>query len=230
MRWLRKKISLSGTVHTKETNHVTVETTQASNESKHPISDKIKRSDQDFWSNYKEFNLRLQEEEGEVLIKEFRYLTKVPDLESDLRKVFNTAAKHFKISVISKLDDYDYVKVFRHLEKKVSKSQCMIVLENQDSTGLALNTRPFPLIYLTNGLGLSILYKERIIKQFEKGEFCKCLSVLFAIYFVYNIPFNSVNEKILGFILESVSFPLQIHYHTKRSVAFLKLLNFVEQD
>ena len=75
-----------------------------------------------------------------------------------------------------------------------------------------------------NEILLFIVYKEKVLQKFEKNEFIKCLSTLIAIYFLFNLPFSRENEKIFGFILESIDFTEPTVYETKRSCAYLKLL------
>ncbi len=80
-----------------------------------------------------------------------------------------------------------------------------------------------------NETGLSIIYKDKILQSFKKNEFCKCLSTVIAIYFVFNRPFGPKVEKSLGLILEALDFTEQIHYDTRRSVNHLKLLESLKK-
>ena len=76
---------------------------------------------------------------------------------------------------------------------------------------------------------LSIVYQNKPIQEFD-DDFCKCLSSLIAYYYVFNISFDLNNEKILGFILESLSFTEQMHFDKTRSVSYLKTLADLKQN
>ncbi len=92
------------------------------------------------------------------------------------------------------------------------------------STALNNNRENFALIYIDIESRPTIVYKKNVLQIFKKGEFLKCLTMLICNYFVFSIPFTLQNERIIGFLLESVSFTQPFHFDKRRSSAYLKLL------
>lgn len=64
---------------------------------------------------------------------------------------------------------------------------------------------------------------DTIIQKFEEMKFIKCLTSFLALYYVYTVPFPVKIEKMLGFIMETISFTGPLHYEKTRSVQYLKL-------
>ena len=98
-----------------------------------------------------------------------------------------------------------------------------------DKTALSKNAVPYPIILSqrddeTQEICLSIVFKTEVLMEFGNNNFCKCLSSLIALYFIYNIPFHKNNEKVLGFLLESIDFTEPTEYETIRSVSHQRLL------
>ncbi len=91
------------------------------------IHEQIKLKEQDFFSSFKEFNPVLQEKEGEVLFQEFEIVTGFKNLEIELKSMFDRASKILKVSVISELEDCEYIQIVRLIEKKVSKTDVFIL-------------------------------------------------------------------------------------------------------
>ena len=71
---------------------------------------------------------------------------------------------------------------------------------------------------------LSIIQMDKVLQEFVDGDFLDCFVSLLAYYYVYNIPFHKKIEKILGFFLEAIEFPEQMHFENTRSVTYLKTL------
>jgi hypothetical protein len=81
------------------------------------------------------------------------------------------------------------------------------------------------MMYIDSGKSFGIIFANQILQKFDETEFVKCLTTLLSFYFVYNIPFNTKNEKILGFFLEATGFPEANEYEKPRNKAHLNLLN-----
>ncbi len=83
------------------------------------ISDKIKEKGQDFLESYNEFSQLFT---NCSIIREFEIYKNCNDMELKIKKVFYNASKFLKISVNSDLEIFDYIKIYREIERKIYKS------------------------------------------------------------------------------------------------------------
>ena len=82
---------------------------------------KSKQGNQRFMEAFQEFDASLQEQNGQVLFQEFEKLTGFNALEAKVEDMFLRASGHFKIAVISELDDDHHIQILRELERKLCK-------------------------------------------------------------------------------------------------------------
>jgi len=120
-RFLLKKENKNGSIITTQEEITTTSIT------KKKIHERIREKYQDFLTNFKEFNSELQELEGQVFYEEFEVITGFKNLETELKSMFDRASKLFQVSVISKLEDDDYMQIIKLIEHKISKTDLFIL-------------------------------------------------------------------------------------------------------
>ena len=93
------------------------------------ISDQIKAKSesQSFYEAFEEFSGPLQANDGQVLFEEFEALTGFKNLESKVAQLFVRASVHFKIAVISELEDDQHIQTVRELERILCKSSDLML-------------------------------------------------------------------------------------------------------
>ena len=89
------------------------------------VTEQIRDKQQPFFTSYQEFGHLFVD--NNELINEFECYNKFSDFEGKVERLFKKSSKFFKIATTSELDLFDYIQIYREIERKVCRSNGSIL-------------------------------------------------------------------------------------------------------